>query len=270
MKAFLLLLAAFLSTTVTLTNAAAFPRDAVSRLPLSIHGLRGPNMGDGGLQGVALEGRAGEEGNELKPGPSNAGTKRRLSHSHIPSPPTSAPDSLSAHIEDFHRKILLIVEEERKEGKLSQALADRYTTTVTKDTTNVMAAEGTKKTGDSKGSEGGGSGKASPTSSNSSFGSSSSCDCSGSETSEGGSSRGEDVTRSSPLLDLTLSHIDDINKKVYDGLVEKGGVPDDLLKGLEVASCIIKEQVILWMKQKEEKMEPAEKRRKIDDKKHIS
>ncbi|KAG6847076.1 hypothetical protein H0H93_010322, partial [Arthromyces matolae] len=93
MKAFFLLLAAFLSTTVTLTNAAALPpRDTVSRLPLSIHDLRGSSIvGDGGLQSVALEARAEEEGDVPQSGPSKTGGKHKRHDSDSPNPPKPKP-----------------------------------------------------------------------------------------------------------------------------------------------------------------------------------
>ncbi|KAG6847066.1 hypothetical protein H0H93_010360 [Arthromyces matolae] len=76
---FFFLFAVFLSTTVTLTNAAAVPRDAVSHRttstgPLSIHDLLGLEIGDRSVPSMAIEARAGEEGE-----PSNSSRKRRHS-----------------------------------------------------------------------------------------------------------------------------------------------------------------------------------------------
>ncbi|KAG6818676.1 hypothetical protein H0H93_002874 [Arthromyces matolae] len=250
MKAFFLILAAFLSTTVTLTNAAALPpRDPVSHIPLSRREPHGPTIGDDSLQGIAIQARAGEEKNIPKPEPSNSN-----------GPPTSGSDPIPDLIEKLYDGFHRIIEEEERQGKLSPGQADQDSATMKNDIMNAMGVEGSKATGVSKGSEGGRSGNESPTGSHSRSGSS--CSGSGSEASEGGSNHGEE---DDPTLAFISSQVDDITSEIIDGLVKKG-VPQshDLLIHIHVAACVMREHLIAMYKRHKEEMKPAEKHQKTD------
>ncbi|KAG6817902.1 hypothetical protein H0H93_006910 [Arthromyces matolae] len=263
MKAFFLLFAAFLSATVTLTNAAALPQDAVSHrtstgpLSVTIHDLHGPEIGNSlSVSGTAIEARAGEEGDEQNAGPSNSTTKRK----HPGSPP-DAPAVVADFIEQIHN-LARKVKEDKTQGKMPQRLDDEYATRHIMNLMGVDSVEDSKKTGDSKGSEGGSGGKGSPTRRHSSFSST----CRGSVSGEGGTSDvGEDDATD---LSSRLSDLKHLESSVITRLVQKEGVPPHLMHIICLGFSESRSRLIEKHKQRdsesnsEQEMEPAGKRQK--------
>ncbi|KAG6843831.1 hypothetical protein H0H93_016918 [Arthromyces matolae] len=249
MKAFFLVTALLLSTTATLTNAAAIPQGSVyprrsSNGPLSIRDIHGSNIDKTGVLGNSIEARAGGEGEGSKPETSNQARKRRNSDPPSPEQTSSLADLAQEVYNLGHERLL----EERSKGKASQSQVDEYDRV--KGTIVEMSVEAATEGEEGESAKGESTnGNTRPT-------------FSGSDPTAEATGNGKSPNVPPPYAPIALHFLNNFDRLVQSRM-RADGVSPPLLEVFRWVFAHERERLLSSRRERKEK-EPEEKRRKIN------